>query len=300
MKYSVIFLIMSLSLWCSASNIQIDLSDLRPYSEELNKQEPFFGAAPYLSTFTKNKFKLSFVAAEHVEGHSNTTCKTIKDEFKRGGFKFLLVEGMPFTKINDEKQIQITQDCIASNKGCAEDTCAIEEALNKKISFNYAEPDDLTIKNSISEKGYTDRDLLFFYGLRQIPQLIRQGASDEKTVKRRLSQYLENTAKNRLFIEPLMNLDEFEKTFKDKLDRSIDYMKINADLVSPRVDENPEWSNKVSFEVGQVREHSIAKMIEQRVNEYKKVIIVYGQGHLVKERKALEKAFGQVKNTKPY
>lgn len=292
---------MGLSAWCNAKPIYIDLSDLRPYSEELNKQEPFAGEAPYISTFTKSKFKLSFVAAEHVEGNKNSTCQTIKDEFKTGGFKFLLVEGMPFTKINDEKQIHVTKECIANNyKGCGEDNCAVQEALSKKISFNYAEPDDLMIKSRIEQKNYTDRELLFFYGLRQIPQIIKQGAADEKTVKRRLNQYLENVANNRLFVDPIMKLDEFENRFKDKLGRTLEYMKVDTDLVSPRVDENPEWSNKISFEVGQVREEFIAKMIEDRVNEYKKVIIVYGQGHLVKERIALQKAFSKVKNLKLY
>ncbi len=292
---------MGLSLWCYAKPIQINLSDLRPYSEELSKQEPFAGAAPYVSTFTKGQYKLAFVAAEHVNGNNNSTCQTINNEFKNGGYRFLLVEGMPFTEINDEKQIQVTRDCIANDfKGCGEDSCAVQKALNKKISFNYAEPSDLVIKSRVLQKDYTDRELLFFYGLRQIPQIINQGAVDEKTIKRRLNQYLENVAKNRLLVEPAMNLHEFEIIFKNKLGRAIDYLKVNTDLVSPRTDENPEWSNTISFEVGQVREEFIAKMIEKRVNEYKKVIIIYGQGHLVKERIALKNAFGKVKDTKPY
>lgn len=292
---------MGLSVWCHAKPIQIDLSELRPYSEELNKQEPFAGAAPYVSTFTKSGLKLAFVAAEHVEGNKNPTCQTIRDEFKKGGFRFLLVEGMPFTKINDEKQVQVTKECIANAyKGCGEDVCAVQEALGKNISFNYAEPSDLAIKSHLVQKDYTDRDLLFFYGLRQIPQIIRHGATDEKTVKRRLTQYLDNVAKNRLIVEPAMNIEEFENIFNDKLGRVLEYMKVNSELVSPRIDSNPEWSNKISYEVGQVREEFIVKMIEQRVNEYKKVIIVYGQGHLVKERIALQKAFGKVKNAKPY
>ena len=56
----------------------------------------------------------------------------------------------------------------------------------------------------------------------------------------------------------------------------------------------------MSYQVGEVREHHIARMIEARVNEYQHVMIVYGAGHLVKERAALEKAFGTAKNFKFY
>ena len=70
--------------------------------------------------------------------------------------------------------------------------------------------------------------------------------------------------------------------------------------MSSRVDNKPEWANRMSYQVGEVREHHIARMIEARVNEYQHVMIVYGAGHLVKERAALEKAFGTAKNFKFY
>ena len=76
MKCAIIFLIMGLSAWCNAKPIYIDLSDLRPYSEELNKQEPFAGEAPYISTFTKSKFKLSYY--EKVKSLRDTDCVHFK------------------------------------------------------------------------------------------------------------------------------------------------------------------------------------------------------------------------------
>lgn len=273
---------------------------MRPYSEELGKIEPF--QTPFISTFTKNSFQLDFVAADHVEGDQNSTCKTIRDFFKKAPPRFLLVEGRAFSEINDDEQIKVAQECEKNNyKGCGEDACAINLALAKKIPFNYAEPDDVSIKNSVIQSGYTDRELLFFYGLRQIPQYIRQGINDEKTIKRRMLQYLEHTGIRRLKISaPIMSLEEFEKIFFAKLARKIDYLMVNTDIVSPRVDNRPEWPNRMSYQVGEVRELHIARMIEERVNEYQHVMIVYGAGHLVKERAALEAAFSSVKNVKLY
>lgn len=280
--------------------IKINLKDLRPYSEALGRLEPF--EAPYVSTFTKESLALDFVAADHVEGDQNSTCRTIEDLFKKAPPRFLLVEGWAFSEINDVEQIKVAQECEKNNyKGCGEDACAINLALAKKIPFNYAEPDDASIKNSVIQAGYTDRELLFFYGLRQIPQYIRQGIKDEKAIKHRLLQYLEHAGIRRLKIgTPVMSLEEFEKIFLSKLSRKVDYLKVDTELVSPRLDNGPEWSNRMSHQVGEVREHHIAKMIEARVNEYQHVIIVYGAGHLVKERAALEKAFGAVENFKLY
>ncbi|MBP9680121.1 MAG: hypothetical protein KBD76_01850 [Bacteriovorax sp.] len=208
---------------------------------------------------------------------------------------------MAFSQVNNEADIEYAKECEENGyKNCGEGVCAINEALKMNISFNYAEPSDLTIKERILQRGYAGEELVFFYGLRQLPQLKRQGASDEEGIKKKLISYLERASLKRIKLNSVFTLNDFEKMYFTKLGKKIDYLKISTDDVSPQVDNDPSWANKMSLDVGVIRNEFIIKMVEERVNIYKKVMIVYGSGHLVQTREALTKAFNSVENIKRY
>lgn len=283
---------------CS-SVVSINPKEIVSYSNELNAKEPY--EEPFISYFKKRELLLTFVAANHVENEDNSTCKTIRDEFKKNQYNFLLVEGMAFSQINNESDIQYAKDCEKNNyKNCGEDVCAINEALRQNTSFNYAEPSDLTIKEEIMRLGYTAEELVFFYGLRQIPQLKRQGINDIEGLKKKMISYLERASLKRIKLDTVFTLSAFEKMYFKKYGKNINYLEVTTDDVSPRVDNNPSWANTMSHDVGVIRNEFIMKMVEERVNSYKKVIIVYGSGHLVQTRDALMKAFGSVENVKTH
>ena len=56
----------------------------------------------------------------------------------------------------------------------------------------------------------------------------------------------------------------------------------------------------MAHEVVMARERHILSIIEMLINRFDRVIVVYGSGHLVKERDALGKLFGLSKDIKYY
>lgn len=283
-------------LGCASKSIRISPELLQPYSEEENAKEEF--EAPYVAAYEKGPYRLWFVAAAHVANSDNPTCRTIRKAFQELTPTFLIVEGTSYSQVNDPTQISYAKKCEQTQyANCGEDACAINEALRRGVNFNYGEPLDVSIKDAMIAEGYSDHDLIFFYALRQVPQLKRRAVTKESMIRDQLSKKLPLYSQ-RLQTNATLSLQEFEKAYRAKFDSPIDYGKIDTDTVSPRVDGNLSWANKFSSKLGLVRERFLTSMIEKRLNEYGTVLVVYGQGHLVKQRKALKQAMGNPNDSK--
>jgi hypothetical protein len=90
---------------------------------------------------------------------------------------------------------------------------------------------------------------------------------------------------------------QFEELHEKRFGRKIRYAKVTTAMVGP-LKQGPYWSNQLSYVVGQCREKAIAKNIQYQLNRHKKVLVIYGQGHLVQLRNSLTKAMGKSKNNK--
>jgi hypothetical protein len=139
-------------LMSSRKTIRFRASLINDYSDQLSRCEPFRGESPYVSTFKKSPFELTFVAAKHVYGFENSTCKTIKKIFSLREFKHIIYEGELVSQ--------------------GENVYAAKLAKQYGISCSSGEPSKTKIKKDVLKKGHKLMDLRFFYGLRQIPQII--------------------------------------------------------------------------------------------------------------------------------
>lgn len=276
---------------CSHQGIVFNSRLIEDYRIKSNEKEKF--QQPYISIFTHKKYQLHFVAAKHQNGAEGSTCRTIRDAFKKK-FNFLIVEGVAFSTINNPQDINFVKQCKDNNfKNCGEDTCAVAEALSANTPFSYAEPDDLMIKEKIKLMGYTEEEMAFLYALRFIPEIRRMNINDIDGIKNRLQKYLKNLSTKRLNLASDMTLDNFEKIHKEKYNSPINYLEIDTNTTSPQIDQNPSWANILASKIGRIRNEFILKMIQDRLNQYHDVIVVYGAGHLVELRPALESMLGQ-------
>lgn len=218
LKTVILFLALSNLIGCVTNSIRISPDLIQPYSDKANAQEKF--QVPYIAAYKKGPHRLWFVGAEHVANSDNPTCQTIRQVFQDNSPNFLIVEGMAYSQINDPAQIAYAKKCEETHyKNCGEDACAINEAFRRRIAFNYGEPTDSDIKEAMIAKGYSDRDLIFFYALRQVPHLKRQGIVRAVAIRDELASKLPQYSR-RLQTNATLSLLEFEKFYLAKLGNS--------------------------------------------------------------------------------
>jgi len=281
---------------CSTPYVRFDPSRLEPFTYGADQRESL--DAPYASIYSKRDRKIIFIAARHDVGGENPTARTIDAVLKGYRPGMVIVEGRPFTALSDPADLARAENCAFEQfKNCPEDRYAIFRAAKSGIPFAYAEPSPAQIRDRLRERGYDAHDLIFFYGLRQIPQWKRAGTIGEKALREKLTSALPAFARE-LETREALTLADFEALHRTRLGKPFRAEAVDTETVSPQMDQNPTWANQISHEVGRVREESLLRHMETAVNKYGILVVIYGQGHLVKQRSVLRQAMGEPRDEK--
>ena len=68
--------------------------------------------------------------------------------------------------------------------------------------------------------------------------------------------------------------------------------------LSPLATSNATWFQRLAAMTGEVREHSIDIQIGRLLQQYDRVLVVYGEAHLLKSLLVFEKLMGAARFTK--
>ncbi len=268
-------------------SVTLDSSLIQDYSSKLLGRENFL--APFISNYNYGDKNLVYVASVHQEGPGTLTQKTIEKAMKEFKPDFLIVEGSAFTIISDPDDIAYASECHKKKyKFCREDAYAVNLALRAKIPFCYGEPSDAAIHNTLKKSGVTDEELIAFYTLRGLPALKREGQFNNKKLVELL-----NRSSKKFRADKFISVAQFKKLYKKKMNAEFKILNISDETISPQIDQNPMWSNKIAYAVDVLREQFLTKQIETRLNKYKKVLVVYGAEHLMKARPMFSRALGE-------
>ena len=88
-------------------------------------------------------------------------------------------------------------------------------------------------------------------------------------------------------------LSDILRWYKNKLDKELS-IDVSTEEVAPLID-GKLLTQKISADVGFIRDHFTLQIIEQLLKQYKKVLVVYGAGHFITLRQSLDAAFGMPK-----
>ena len=172
-------------------------------------------------------------------------------------------------------------------------------ADQNKVQFTNGDPSDLEIKLGLKDLGFSEEDALSFFVARMLPQHFREnkefGTSDsifKKTIETDLIE-LHNRVKSDLNFgyQDFMNwLNRQSETPVSKL--------FSEQALAPLDSGSP--IQKISFQVDILRNRSLLKRIENMVNTYDRVLVIYGSAHYLSLSPALESVLGVGKMEKPY
>jgi hypothetical protein len=190
------------------------------------------------------------------------------------------------------------QDCGTKGpSSCEETEYAAVIGRKSGAGFIGGEPEEKDILAAISTKEFGVRDLIAYYVIRQIPQWKREGSlekEDLSSLVQGLIRYYEKT----FSAETHLDLPAVRTWYRQKTGITFDVTKITTDDLSPIDNTGASYLQTVSARVSKARENHLANLIEDSVNKYTKVMVVYGSGHLIAERAMLADMFGQPVNRK--
>lgn len=301
-----LFALFLLLLGCNPTPkaLHFDESLVRPYTFDLEKQKHL--EAPYVAQYQKGNKHLYYVASEHISTRKypnvveHPTLKTIKKIFEEFRPQVVIVEGIDTgDKLSPESLLKHADKCEKTSykSGCGESFYAINQAREMGSQFVSGEPLHQKVKEELLKLDYKVEDLLGFYLIRQIPQWKRQKIFNKETFEEMANNQLARFEKM-IDSQTLFNFEKFDYWYSSKMSKPRSYLDIKNDDPAPHGGNDATYVQKISHYVTLLRDREVVQRIEAMLNQFDRVLIIYGGSHLVIQEPAINKALGQPKYIK--
>lgn len=289
MKIEIVFIVSLFVIGCASLPPRLDSSQIRPWSNSLESEYP--NEKSVIAHYKKGSFEVYYLAARHTTSMDSDTIRLVQYLFEKEKFNVLLIEPIPHSSgespqwFVEESKKGLTDAFVPGG----ESALAVVLADQNRIPFFAGEPDHQDIYRELKDRKYTDQDIVGFYTVRQIPQWVRQKENKKDLLKRKIPPFLKHYCK--VFgVQDCPTMDSTLKWYKSKLGHELS-VDISNEETAP-VSDGTLFTQKMSSEVGYIRDHFTLGVIEKLLQQYKKVAVVYGAGHFNTLRKSFEASMG--------
>lgn len=262
-----------------------------PYSREVSESFP---DGPYVAEFAQGRKRLHYVAATHtctakdkngnIISHThNPTMALIDEQLAKSQPDFVIFE-MP-DRMNAQNPTHPPEklgDPEYERQLLSEAAYGSYHAQRLGIPYTGAEPAEEVMLDEMQKKGYHKHDIAYFYALRHIPNITQGGKADvdEATIAAVLNEKLQLWHKE-------LGFDNGEVLDYDGLKQWFSYHNKDPGHRLPKTrsgDFAPlhhgSFFQRMSADTGDIREQNLNRKIEEALNKYDKVMVIYGGGHL--------------------
>jgi hypothetical protein len=265
---------------------------VRPWSKELSASEPF--PYPYLATFKRNGFVLTYVAANHENQESSPTMALIRRALEKSSAQAVMIEGFPFDAPRSDRESFLRYAERTRRGGVlegGEDAYAAILAHSKGLPFYGGEANDSQILKGVLAHGYSARDLVGFDVLKMIPVWTRNGKLKSEPLEKLAKDNLRYFCRNyRLPSSRCPDYHSFEIWYRTKNGKAFGKDFDDAE-VAPFAD-GGYFTQRISAAVSAVRNRVIVQHIGALLLKHEEILVVYGGSHLAMQTKAFEEALG--------
>lgn len=275
-----------------ARQYSADPNLLVPWTQERQAQEPL--SPPYLSFYSDNVVSLLYLAARHEVGVQKPTFQAIRNTLPFYKPSIVVVEGYPTTQETSPKSyLDYATRCWGpgGNQQCGEPSYLAYLAHQASIPFVGGEPTDPSLLQDIQKKGYTTKDMLGYYYVRQLAQWISRGQFSSD-VEHQYNSYLKQLLQRFQLSDFSFPFSDFQQWYQGKMGKAFEAKSIRTNDVAPLQGSSATWLHKMSYEVSLLRDTHLVNLFATLLNQYDRVFITYGSGHLVKQRAVLQKMLG--------
>lgn len=291
LRISKILVVCSLALFSACSTApRLSEEKVRNWSDELGREYP--QEKSVIARYKKNDYELFYLAARHTSTVGDPTMNLVQTLFDQFKFKVLLIESIPFS--SGESPAWFLKEAQAGRgekfiKG-GESSLAVILADQKGIPFFAGEPDHKDLYLGLKSKGYSDLDFIGFYLARQIPQWIREQEPEKDLLKRKTPKFTAHYCRL-VSLSRCPDLLEIMNWYKEKNGKDLTLSLLNEE-VAP-YESGTLFTQRMSADIGKIRDRFTLKIIKQLLQKYKKVAVVYGAGHFLTLRHSFDFEFGE-------
>lgn len=272
----------------ACQELEADTSLVTAYSPDVDKGLP---EQPYCAQFKKDDKRFSFIAAIH--GTDKATYRLIEQEIRLLKPNVVVIEGtLTFDGLNPQEKIELMNKEKLWEK--TEAFYAAKLALDNDIPFIGGEPLNRDIREVIL-RNFAIEDLAAFYCLRGITA---KPKATFETASATFSSVAAGFGQEFDYPCPFASFAQIQAWFKKCHGRDMAEKDLTPDLVMPRTGDEALVSQKVSAEVGRVRDIHLVQVIAQMVSEHKKVVLIYGGSHFATDHRSIEAMLGKPKFVK--
>ncbi|MBI3547643.1 MAG: hypothetical protein HY078_01190 [Elusimicrobia bacterium] len=274
-----------------------DLALVDPWSYELGSKQPFQGS--YYAHFARGEKHLYYAASRHSTEWASPTLRNVRALFDKVRFDAALIEGTraelgtnPAGRLAEYRADEKASTDKGFYKGSEPGLTAIL-ASKRGIAFRGAEPSDREIHSQLFSNGYLLEDVLCFYTLRQIPQLQRERAFESKSFEQVYPELMSRWSKRyEVTSEQLPSLARLNAWHREKTGAAFDLSTYTKDSEAVAPLAGGTYVQRLSAEIGMIRDRFIVREIARALNDYDTVLVVFGHSHLATQRRALEAMMG--------
>jgi hypothetical protein len=277
-----------------------------PFSKDASQKMP---KPPYIASFGKDNQQLHYIAACHTEMtkdergritsyKKNPAIAVLEEEIARYQPDFIVFEGPDYMgKTHHAHPKERMGDPNYKAQIVEESLMASYLAQKNGIPYQGGEPDDRAMFQEMKQKGYSAKEVMAMYALREVPNYNQDGKRDVN--KEEFKRYIEGYLQNYPYFKSLpenerLSYEEFEAWFDEhKPNKAMSPQKITTRDIYAGKSKNSSYFENAMVDLIDVREANINKVIQNAFQRHKKVLVIYGAGHLPKSLPVYEAAFGK-------
>lgn len=262
-------------------------------------KEPF--RAPYIAVFGGGGKRLVFVSGDHGDGVDSPVGKTIRYAFSKYAPKAVVVEGLVSGDAADAARRARQAEEFAKHRPdeFPENYYPIHLARRKGVAFAGGEPSLRTKADALAKRGYTAEDVAGLSVAANVGASSAECGADRDRCARMHDGMARDVAR-KLGIPGRYDFARYEKWYARRVGGRKPAHGLDADDCKPVGGDAATPLQAMAFELELVREQTIVRQIETMLNRHDTVLVVYGSGHLVRQRDVWKNALGPSKDAKPF
>lgn len=268
-----------------------DLNRLHPKTIADHEQSGFRGAwfAHYRSTGSQGKRELVFLGTRHGIQLDSPSHRLIKDAITKFHPNCVVIEGSESRRGPNDPGLLRDARRMVSEGACPEPLYAAFLAAEHGIEFMGGEPPPSATTAALRTLG-SDHDALGFLLVRELGQVLREEGSGEldSRVVRLLTRL-----RRRFQLNTDMDLDDFKNWFFEKTRHPFDAENLKFARTAPLDLPDPTFFERAAVQVMLAREKHLIEVEADLLARYRRILVVYGNGHLVYETPVLDHWLGK-------
>jgi len=250
--------------------------------------------------FERGEKRLIFVAGDHASGIDSAVAKTVRGAFNRRKPQAVVVEGLVSGDEADTAgRLRSAKDFAAKRpREFPENYYPIYLADRAKIPFAGGEPALKAKLEYLQPFGYSAEDLLGLSVASNVGALHKDCADRAKCA--RMLDFLADKVAKELDLGAGWDFAGYEQWYARRAELEKPANSLTTEDCRPDGGPKATFLQMMGYRLELIREAAIVRQISALLNAHDRVLVVYGSGHLLRQRPVWIKALGPSKESKPF